>query len=438
KFPSVSAVSAYDLTFRRHPDLTHLRLLAYRFFQRLGASASSRNEELEGLWRRPGVPKPTYGDAKYLIYQPQFGMGNQLRALEAALAIARVLRRMLVVPDYMADNGEGMPVRYDAIWEFGFLEELVGRNNVILQGDFDALLEDEEVIEPPKTVYLADMPIKQLAGNNQYFDRMGWGELPQAALPLANATEAGWTELQSMEDQVLAVSALFGMFQGWNEGSPVGDKHWHAMVKLHVSEEASWVHDFLASTHFMCAHVRRQDFKASCSCYEEEYRSGNARDWVKGALGSGGVCWVDEGNFRDTVAVMLRRAPDQLGVVPQFVFATSDDERFLEDIKLGNAVPVFTLDDVSLPRETSASAAGQAITPDEINAALPAIDVAVCSRGALLMLNYFSTYSALIKAKAKAQPDFVRGLYWEDPPALSNWWTIFFGWFQRQWRRVYH
>lgn len=34
-------------------------------------------------------------------------MGNQLRALEAALAVARVLDRMLVVPDYIADNGEG-------------------------------------------------------------------------------------------------------------------------------------------------------------------------------------------------------------------------------------------------------------------------------------------------------------------------------------------
>lgn len=30
---------------------------------------------------------------------------------------------------------------------------------------------------------------------------------------MANATESGWTELQQMEDQVLAVSALFGMFQ---------------------------------------------------------------------------------------------------------------------------------------------------------------------------------------------------------------------------------
>lgn len=34
-------------------------------------------------------------------------MGNQLRALEAGLAVARVLGRMLVVPDYIADNGEG-------------------------------------------------------------------------------------------------------------------------------------------------------------------------------------------------------------------------------------------------------------------------------------------------------------------------------------------
>lgn len=166
------------------------------------------------------------------------------------------------------------------------------------------------------------------------------------------------------------------------------------------------------------------------------------------ALGSGGVCWVKEADFRDTVDVFLRRAPSQLGVAPRFVFATSDDARFLEATKHGNAVPVFTLDDVSLPKDaagrgsgsgnrvstTSASAAGQSLTAEEVKAALPAIDVAVCSRGALLVLNYFSTYSALIKAKAKAQPNFVRGLYWADPPALSNWWTSFFAWLHRLFR----
>lgn len=39
----------------------------------------------------------------------------------------------------------GMPVRYDAIWEFGFLEEVVGRDKVILQTNFDALLREEGV-----------------------------------------------------------------------------------------------------------------------------------------------------------------------------------------------------------------------------------------------------------------------------------------------------
>lgn len=153
---------------------------------------------------------------------------------------------------------------------------------------------------------------------------------------------------------------------------------------------------------------------------------------------------MDEALFRDTVDIFIRRSPEQIGVVPNFVFATSDDARFLEETKLGNAVPVFTLDDVSLPKGmsgrdggsgsslgTSASAAGRSITAEEVRAALPAMDVAVCSKAALLVLNYFSTYSALIKAKARAQPNFVSGRYWKNPPALSDWWAEFFAWLHR-------
>lgn len=161
------------------------------------------------------------------------------------------------------------------------------------------------------------------------------------------------------------------------------------------------------------------------------------------------MCWVEEDDFRDTVDVYLRRAPSQLRVSPRFVFATSDDERFLASTKFGNAVPVFSLDDVSLPTDVpregnraggaraasiSAAVSERNVTAEEVQAALPAIDVAVCSRASLLVLNHFSTYSALIKSKAKAQPNFVRGLYWADPPALSNWWTTYFGWLHR----VYH
>lgn len=79
-------------------------------------------------------------------------MGNQLRALEAGLAVARVLGRVLVVPDYISDNGEGMWVRYDAIWEFGFLEELIGRDKVILQATFDAIINSDAEVKSSHAV----------------------------------------------------------------------------------------------------------------------------------------------------------------------------------------------------------------------------------------------------------------------------------------------
>lgn len=62
----VSAVPAYDLMSQRHTDLSHLRLLAYRFMQRL-QKAQIRNLELESLWQRPRVQEPVYSRLKYLV-----------------------------------------------------------------------------------------------------------------------------------------------------------------------------------------------------------------------------------------------------------------------------------------------------------------------------------------------------------------------------------
>lgn len=48
----------------------------------------------------------------------------------------------------------GIPVRYDAIWEFGFLQELVGRNKVILQADFDALVKSDDEVSVSLAIFL--------------------------------------------------------------------------------------------------------------------------------------------------------------------------------------------------------------------------------------------------------------------------------------------
>lgn len=106
------------------------------------------------------------------------------------------------------------------------------------------------------------------------------------------------------------------------------------MIKLHVSEEANWLHDFVddsldrfrrkatqaaakksrgresgeehpddgtggADTQFMCAHIRRQDFEASCARYEEEYRTGR---------------WVDRySTFMRCGAVTTGTGPSEMG-----------------------------------------------------------------------------------------------------------------------------
>lgn len=97
------------------------------------------------------------------------------------------------------------------------------------------------------------------------------------------------------------------------------------MVKLHVSEEATWLHEFVedslarfkeeamekhakkskgrgkelarqdsradgrsaggGETEFMCAHIRRQDFEESCARYEEEFRSGRYASVGSSAFG---------------------------------------------------------------------------------------------------------------------------------------------------------
>lgn len=38
-------------------------------------------------------------------------------------------------------------------------------------------------VDPPTKVFVADMPIKQLTGIDEYFKRLGWGTLPQVCIP---------------------------------------------------------------------------------------------------------------------------------------------------------------------------------------------------------------------------------------------------------------
>ena len=54
---------------------------------------------------------------RYLVYQPQFGLCNQLRALHHAIAIAKVLGRILVIPDIVDNDGHGPIYKRDVLFD---------------------------------------------------------------------------------------------------------------------------------------------------------------------------------------------------------------------------------------------------------------------------------------------------------------------------------
>ena len=54
---------------------------------------------------------------RYLVYQPQFGLCNQLRALHHAIAIAKVLGRILVIPDIVDNDGHGPIYKRDILFD---------------------------------------------------------------------------------------------------------------------------------------------------------------------------------------------------------------------------------------------------------------------------------------------------------------------------------
>ena len=66
---------------------------------------------------QPALSTSSSSSQLYMTYQPQFGLCNQLRALHQAIAIARVLGRILVVPDVIDDDGKGPIYRRDTLFD---------------------------------------------------------------------------------------------------------------------------------------------------------------------------------------------------------------------------------------------------------------------------------------------------------------------------------
>ena len=119
------------------------------------------------------------GSQLFMTYQPQFGLCNQLRALHQAIAIAKVLGRILVIPDVIDDDGKGPIYKRDTLFD---TEALINVLNKAGNGKVCAITTASySKLGLSKPKFILDLKLqsfKQLVPSNLYFDNMGWSHLP--------------------------------------------------------------------------------------------------------------------------------------------------------------------------------------------------------------------------------------------------------------------
>ena len=348
---------------------------------------------------------------RYLVYQPQFGLCNQLRALHHAVAIAKVLGRVLVIPDIIDNDGQGPIYKRDILFDSelvtkaltGVLKHDSSSIGCITQETYNKLVSEDKAFLPTKILDL-HIQFKQLNPSNIYFDNLGWFLPRVVATSLHGYKETDWLEwdradVEKVHDEdTLAISTTFG---GWMGAVGQEDRLWHSKVEELVYQESKWITEFvrkITDTHhvlkdgFMCAHVRRGNFKKACERYDLEYRSNSSRSWVKSFAETGLACYVDEHVFIDQVDEVKRIAQERYKRDLPILLVTNDD-RFADQVRA--AEPGYNL--LSVQQVSDMHGIFQP--------AVPVIEMTLCSKARVIIANQYSTYSRYSNPNPNPHPN---------------------------------
>ena len=337
-----------------------------------------------------------------MTYQPQFGLCNQLRALHQAIAIAKVLGRVLIIPDIIDNDGQGPIYRRDTLFNNEVLIDALRRSSIP-----SLSMASYTKLQLPPPTFLLDLKLssfKQLIPSNLYYDNLGWSRLPvipAESLEKYTGTMKGYDEKAwrswATNDQervlgapLLAMTTTYGAWQGAKD---FAFKVWHSEIESYVYQESEWISRLLETiiqgnealqNGFMCAHVRRGNFKKACHMYDEEYESGNPRSWVKQFYEKHLSCYVNDKVFSDQVGAVM----ETLGKRAMPILLVTNDHRFAERVQTENPnMKILTL--------------SQAIDLQSLfQPAIPVIEMSLCSRANILLANQYSTFSRGIFKKA--------------------------------------
>ena len=385
----------FDLHLKKWDTVVSLLEMGDAFLD----GVSENGDEFDGIvsaWRL--ATPPIRPNDKFLLFEPQFGLYNQIRALFHSLAIARSLGRVLVLPDVVANNGHGPVVAREKIFNSEKLMRLsLGR--VVSTEEYKNLVSSGIAQYPTKILELP-LPIKQLTPVNLYFENFGIGNIPHEKIdPKAFTvfTHSSWLKWAASDvekvqnDNTIAFHSTYGAWSDYK----YPDKKWHDALEHATFQEAEWIHSFSEtivaededlSNGYICAHIRRGDFKESCDAYDAEMAGPTPRSWVAKYYQKKIACWVDEAVVINQANILKTKMVAKYGqMVP--LYASTNDMAFAEKVKAAlkaQGIRFYTLDDMLEGRKKV------------MKAAHPVIDITLCSKAHTLILNQFSTFSRAI------------------------------------------
>jgi hypothetical protein len=156
---------------------------------------------------------------RFLLYSPQFGLYNQLRALYHALAVSRVLNRVLVVPEIVSNNGAGPVVPRSMLFDSSLLF-LKANGFVISTSEYKNLVRSGMASAPKKIINLP-VPIKQLIPTMLYFKFLDLGKTPHDSLPESykfKFSEKEWLRFEQEDPLGVAnddTIAFYSLYMAW-------------------------------------------------------------------------------------------------------------------------------------------------------------------------------------------------------------------------------
>ena len=385
------------------------------------------------------------GDAdeeRFLIYSPQFGLGNQQITLRNAVVWALLLNRTLVLPRVLGHSGCSNESLCDAS-----ARESAAHGDVFEAAPTAPLRAEETAVflrrglRPRRLLVLSRVRARwAFRMRDDYWAslNLSWHSAPlDVPMRRFDGGAIRSTFGACTHHRVLAFRSLFAALEVPADGYPPPGRRWLdsvAMPALYQPSAAlrALVRNIVASLRAVpdtaapgtpgsdgmldggapgpryvrdtarrqlaCAHIRLGDILEDCERYRAESAAPDGRAWVKAHFDSGYACALDAkgiaSNLRALLDRMIARLPPNgpVGVSSRdlrrrvaVVYAAVEDAAVLRHPALGG----FNLSSLSSFAPMIAAAA----LPLPARLAAVLLDQMVCAQAEHLLLNVFSTFS---------------------------------------------